>query len=337
MALTELLGAFLQVALYVGIAPGVIGILRWLQARLQGRHGPRPGQPYRDLWKLFHKKPVIPETASWIFSAVPLVVFSCYLLLGLLIPIAYLPPEAGFSKITFNSLFGWPWADLLLLVYLLGLARFAVALAGMDAGSPFGDLGSSREMFLHFLAEPTLIFVVYALALKAHTTNLPAVLQHFLKLVRGRGLGELYFDPALWLIVLALSLVTLAEAGRIPFDNPGSHLELTMIGKAIHLEYAGPHLAFLEWAEAMRLTFFLTLLMDLFFPYLLASPEQTPLVNTFLILVFPLKLFLFLILLTVWEMTRTKIRLRTVTGPATLALVLSMLAVVIVVLRDFTS
>jgi formate hydrogenlyase subunit 4 len=336
MIFQELLGAFLQVALYVGIAPGVIGVLRWLQARLQGRRGPRPDQIYRDLWKLFHKKPVVPDTASWIFSAAPLVVFSCYVLLGLLIPIVYLAPETISSEITIGVLFGRPWADLLVLIYLLGLARFALGLAGMDAGAPFGDLGSSREMFLHFLAEPTMIFVVFALALKAHTTSLPAILQHFMKLIDESGLSEIYYDPALWLIGLALSLVTLAEAGRLPFDNPGAHLELTMIGKAIHLEYAGLHLALLEWAEAMRLTFFLTLMLNLFFPYLLGSPEQSLLRNALLILAYPFKLCLLLIILAVWEMTRAKIRLRAVAGPATLALVFSMLAVVIVVLREFT-
>ena len=315
----------LQGLLYLAIAPLAAGGLCWAKARLQGRQGPRPYQPYLDLWKLLRRRPVVPETSSWVFSAAPFIAFGCYALLGFLMPVVWLPgahPPQG-------SPLSWPLGDLLAMVYLLGLARFVMGLAGMDSGAPFGGLGSGREMFMHFLAEPTLVLIIFALALFAHATSLPGVLS----VLQAAGLPGLFVSPPIWLIALSLALVTLLEAGRIPFDNPATHLELTMIGKAIHLEYAGYHLALIEWAEALRLTFFLTLVLNLFFPYLMGSSTATLIVNVGWALAYPLKLSVLLFLLAGWEMIWAKLRLRAVVGPAGLALVLASLAVVVVVLR----
>ncbi len=308
-----------QGLLYVLIAPLAVGTLRWLRARLQGRQGPSLFQFYRDLAKLWRKPPLQPETASWLFAAVPYTVFICYALLGVFFPTVYLmqtEPQLG---------------DLLFLVYLLGLAKFVTALGGMDAGAPFGGSGSSREMFMHVLVEPTLILCLYALALQWHTSNLTTLIAQ----IQSTLVERAQTIPTLLLVLLALVVLTLIEAGRLPFDNPGTHLELTMGGQAIHLEYAGPHLALIEWAEAMRLVFLLTLLVNLALPWLLARAGYGLWSNALLILFYPFKLFILLLILAVWEITQVKMRLRTVVEPAALALVLALVSLIVAVVTHY--
>ncbi len=309
-----------QGLVFVLFAPLVVGTLRWTKARMQRREGPPPQQFYRDLLKLVGKRPVEPQAASWVFAAAPVVVFACYASLGFVLPQFYLP-EAQFS----------PAGDLLLLLYLLGLARLALGLAGMDAGAPFGGLGSSRELFIHVLAEPTLLFIVFTLALKQQTTDLAGIIGQHYRI----GLLGIYADPPLLLLLLSLSMLTALEAGRLPFDNPGTHLELTMFGRAIHLEYAGPQLALLEWAEALRLTFFLTLLLNLFGPWLMASPQNSLFENAVLILLYPLKLFLLVLGLALWEAMQVKTQLRAIVTPALTALAIAVIAAVLVVAEGY--
>lgn len=304
-----------QGGVYVLLAPLTIGMLRWVKARLQRRQGPSWLQFYRDLFKLMRKQPVMPESASWVSTVAPIVIFSCYALLGFLAPVFYLPEEN-------LSLVG----DLLMMIYLIGLARMAMGLVGMDAGSPFGGLGSSRELFMHILAEPVLIFIICTLALKWRTTDLSLIIWQN----RQVGFLGVYANPSLLLLLLGLVLVTLAETGRLPFDNPATHLELTMFGKAIHLEYTGPQLALLEWAEASRLTFFLTLLANLFVPWLLAAAGGSLWPNILLILLYPAKLLLLALLLAFWESLQVKTRLRAVVTPAFFALVLALIAAMLI-------
>lgn len=301
-------------------APLVVGTLGWAKARLQRRQGPSPLQFYRDLRKLAGKRPVEPEAASWVFAAAPVVVFACYATVGFVLPQFYLPD----AQVT-------PAGDLLLLLYLLGLARLALGLAGMDAGAPFGGLGSSRELFVHVLGEPTLLFVVFTLALKQQTTDLVGIIGQHHRI----GFLGIYADPPLLLLLLSLAMVTALEAGRLPFDNPGTHLELTMFGKAIHLEYSGPQLALLEWAEALRLTFFLTLLLNLFGPWLLASPHNTFLANVALVLLYPLKLTVLVLALALWEALQVKTQLRAIVTPALTALAIAVIAAVLVVAEGY--
>jgi formate hydrogenlyase subunit 4 len=312
----------LQMAFFLAIAPGVLGTLRWIKARIQNRQGPRPWQPYFNLWKLFQRQVVVPDTTSWVFLAAPFIVFGCYALIGAMAPIIYLP---SYEQIL-HEVSGPPLADFLVIVGLTSLARFATALAGMDTGSPFGGMGSSREMFMHVLTEPVFLMVAYGLALTAYTTSLPGVMN-------AQPGSFLEADPHLILIILillALALIMLAEAGRIPFDNPSTHLELTMIGKAVHLEYGGFLLGLLEWAEAMRLTFFLTLLVNLLLPNLLVSAGTGWLNTIFLVLIYPIKITIVLVFLAFWEETQAKLRLRGVIAPTGLALIFSMIAIIIV-------
>jgi formate hydrogenlyase subunit 4 len=317
MRIVALLLVISQGVICLLLAPLTIGTLRTVKARLQRREGPPLFQPYRDLRKLLGKAPVLPEEASWLFGTVPAVVFACYASLGFLAPMVFL----GRDRVPGIS-------DLLILVCLLGLARLMLGLGGMAAGAPFGGLGSSRELFLHVLAEPALIMIVCTLALQWHTTNLTEIVgQQY-------AAGPLiYANPALLLLLLSLLLVILAEAGRLPFDNPTSHLELTMFGKAIHLEYSGPHLALLEWAEWARLTFLLTLLVNLFAPWLMAVSGQSGWESIVLVALYPLKLLFLAGMLAVWESLQVKMRLRGIVTPALTALALSLIAAALVITR----
>ena len=242
-----------QLFLLLALAPLVTGVIRTLKARLQTRRGPSILQPYRDLNKLFRKGMVIPETASWIFAATPWVVFFSTILAGLMIPMVAAKAPLG--------LFG----GVLAVIYLLGLGRFFLALSGLDTGSSFGGLGSSREMTIAALAEPAMMLAVFTVAIGANSTSLSEIARvatsttwHFLA-------------PAQMLAFAALFLVLIAETGRIPVDNPATHLELTMIHEAMILEYSGPYLGLIEWGASIKQLLLMTLLINAFLPFGLHS------------------------------------------------------------------
>ena len=280
-----------QVAAYALLAPLFVGLLHWLEARLQGRRGADPVQPYRNLRKLAGKRSSIPDSASGLFLLAPPVIFTCFLLLGFALP-------------AFISL-QWGGMDLLLVVALLGLAKFAGALAAFDAATPFGPMSSGRQMFVHMLAQPVLMLVIYVLTLHSHTSNLAA-------LASPRPAGDaLLADPVIAVALGALAYVLLAELGRLPFDNPTTHLELTMIEQGSQLEYSGPALALMEWADAMKTTFALSLLATLAVPWGVVDghhPAWVPLA----LAGYVGKICVLLFLLALWEMHRAKIRLRAI-------------------------
>jgi formate hydrogenlyase subunit 4 len=229
-------------------APLLVGTLRTLKARLVGRRGPAPWQPFLDLRKLLGKTPVVSDTTSWIFRATPYVLVGAMLVAALAAPVLTSRPPLAF-------------AGIILLMSLFLLGTFFLALAGLDAGSAFGGMGSSREVAVAALAEPTVILAVFALALRANTTNLGGIVE------RVSAEPLLTINPAHLLAFAAFFIVMLAETGRLPVDNPATHLELTMIHEAMLLEYSGRHLALVEWASSMKLLLFLTLLANLFFPW----------------------------------------------------------------------
>jgi len=240
--------ALAQVAVMALGAPVLVGGLRSLKARLVGRRGPSPLQPYRDLAKLLGKEAVISTTTSWIFRVTPYVLAATMLVAAVAAPILLARPPLGF-------------AGILLLMYLLLLGTFFLALAGLDSGSAFGGMGASREVAVAALAEPTVVIAVFALALRADTTNLGAIVERF---ARDPLLAA---NPGHLLAFVAFFIVMIAETGRLPVDNPATHLELTMIHEAMVLEYSGRHLALVEWAAAMKLFLFMTLLANLFVPW----------------------------------------------------------------------
>ena len=240
--------ALLQVLVVAGGAPLLVGGVRTLKARLVGRRGPRLLQPYADLAKLLRKEAVVSKTTSWIFRITPYVLMSTMVVAALIVPLFLARPVLDF-------------AGLVLLMYLFVFGTFFLALAGLDAGSAFGGMGSSREVAVAALAEPTIVVAILALALRAESTNLGAIVERFARE------PQLAANPGHLLAFAALFLVMLAETGRLPVDNPATHLELTMIHEAMVLEYSGHYLALVEWASAMKLFLFMALLAHLFFPW----------------------------------------------------------------------
>ena len=247
----DLVFQLLQMGLVIALAPLLSGFVRKAKSRLLRRRGAPPWQPYRDLYRLARKEAIVADSASWLFRFVPYLVFAATWVAAALVP-------------TFATglLFSWS-ADLIAIVALLGAARFFLALAGLDVGTSFGGLGSSREAMFATLAEPAMIAIVFSLALIAGSTQLSTVAAFMassavgLRVTLGMGL-------------IALVIVALAENGRVPVDNPATHLELTMVHEAMVLEYSGRHLALLELASMLKLLLYISLIACVFAPWGLA-------------------------------------------------------------------
>lgn len=252
-----------QVVLALALAPGLVGLIRWMKARLQNRRGAPAWQPYWELTKLFQKEVVVSSHASWLFRSAPFIVFASTVAVTFLVPLLAVP-------LPFDGV-----GDLLVVVYLLLLGTFFLSLAGLDPGSPFGGMGASRQMTVAALAEPTVALAIFALALAAGSTNLGQIIMRTL-IDPGA-----FLSPGHLLAFGAIFIVTLAETGRLPVDNPATHLELTMIHEAMVLEYSGRYLALIEWAAALKLFIFFALLGNLFVPWGVApitSPTPAALV-----------------------------------------------------------
>ena len=240
-----------QMALVLLLAPLLTGITRKVKARLVGRRGPSVFQPYRDLLRLLRKEAVIAENASWLFRVTPYLVFAITWVAAALVP-------------TFATglIFSWS-ADLIVIIGLLGSARFFQALAGMDVGTSFGGIGSSREMMIASLAEPAMLMIVFTVAIIAGSTQLSTVAGFMLSSAVG-------LRVSLGLALVALVIVAIAENARVPVDNPATHLELTMVHEAMVLEYSGRHLAMTELAASLKLLLYISLIGCLFVPWGLA-------------------------------------------------------------------
>src|SRR6266478_5119966 len=243
----------LQTVVLLALAPLFSGLIKNWKAKLQNRRGPRIWQPYSDLLKFLRKDMVISEHASWIFSVTPYVLFLMALCAGLLVPIVTAQAPL--------SLFGGALA----LVGLLALGRFFLALGGLDTASAFGGMGSSREMTIAAIAEPALMLAVFTVAIGAGSTNLSQML------LAAQGPTWKLLNPAHVLAFAALFIVLLAETGRIPVDNPATHLELTMIHEAMILEYSGRYLALIEWSASIKQLVLMALLVNVFFPIGIAT------------------------------------------------------------------
>jgi formate hydrogenlyase subunit 4 len=298
----------LQVLLALLLAPGLVGFVRWLKARLQSRRGAAPWQPYFELKKLFGKEMVISNNASWLFHISPYIVFTSTVAVTLFLPLIAVP-------LPFE-----PVGDLLLVVYLLLAGTFFLSLAGLDPGSPFGGMGASREMTVAAIAEPTLAVAIFSLAITAGSTNLSHIV------VATLANPGVTISPGHMLAFAALLIVTLAETGRLPVDNPSTHLELTMIHEAMILEYSGPYLALIEWASWLKLFIFCSLLSNLFLPWGLAT-EITPISVTMAIVTLILKLGVFAAVIALLETRIAKLRLFRVPELLGASFVLALLAV----------
>lgn len=244
--------AILQTTLFVALAPLLAGWLKRCKCYCQNRQSPPLLQPYRDLLKLVNKQPVVSEQASWLFIKAPYIVFSATVLAASVVPLIAvdLPTSAS--------------ADVIVMVGFFAFARFFLALAGLDIGTAFGGMGSSREMTISSLAEPAMLMAVFTLTMTASTTNLSWAISHVLE-------QGLVLRPSFVFALFALILVAIAETGRIPVDNPSTHLELTMIHEAMILEYSGRHLALIEWASQLKLMLYGVLIANIFLPWGIAQ------------------------------------------------------------------
>jgi len=299
-----------QTLVLLVVSPFIVGLIRKVKARLQLRRGAGIFQPYNDLAKLFRKQPVVSTTTSWIFTATPYIVFASTLAAGLLVPV--------FSSRIPLSFAG----NIIALVYLLALGTFFLILAGLDAGSAFGGMGSSREAIVASLTEPAMIMSIFAIALTAGSTNISTIV-HKTALLEG-----IVTDPSPHLMALAaLFIVAMAETGRVPVDNPATHLELTMIHEAMVLEYSGRYLALVEWAAGLKLLVFLTLIVNVFAPWGIATSLTWPALGLALI-VYLAKVSLIAVLIGVIESMFAKLRLFRVTDFLGVAFILALLGMI---------
>ena len=278
-----------QMALVLLVAPLLTGLVRKLKARLVRRQGPSVFQPYRDLLRLLRKEVVLAENASWLFRVAPYLIFSATWVAAALVP-------------TFATglVFSWS-ADLIAIIALLGSARFFMALAGLDIGTSFGGIGSSREMLIGTLAEPAMIMIVFTLALIAGSTQLSTMADYMLSPAIG-------LRVSLGLALIALIMVAIAENARIPIDNPATHLELTMVHEAMVLEYSGRHLAMIELAAALKLQLYVSLIACLFVPWGLARDGEGLAAYAIGVGAFILKLAVGVLLLALFETSIAKMR-----------------------------
>jgi len=296
-----------QLLLVLALAPLLTGYVRKLKARLLRRQGPDLIQPYRDLHKLLRKEVVLADNASWVFRAAPYVIFATTWVAAALVP-------TFATGLAFS-----PAADLIAIVALLGSARFMLALAGLDVGTSFGGIGSSREMMIASLAEPALLMIAFTLSLLAGSTQLSSVATF----MQGAGVG-LRVSAALALV--GLVMVAIAENARIPVDNPATHLELTMVHEAMILEYSGRHLAVIEAASSLKLLLYLSVIGCVFTPWGVAVAGQDFAAYAISVPVYVFKLAVGGFMLAVFETVIAKMRVFRVSEFLGAALMLGLLA-----------
>jgi formate hydrogenlyase subunit 4 len=296
-----------QMLVVLALAPLLSGFVRVVKARLVRRRGPPLLQPYSDLARLLGKQVVLADNASWLFRVTPYLVFAATWVAAALVP-------------TFATglVFSWS-ADLIAIVALIASARFFTALAGLDIGTSFGGIGSSREVMFASLAEPAMIMIIFTLALIAGSTQLSTIAQIMAH-------PELGLRVSLALALVALILVAIAENARIPVDNPATHLELTMVHEAMVLEYSGRHLALVDLAAMLKLLLYGSLIACIFVPWGIAQPGDGPLAFLGGLALYPLKLAVAGVMLAVFETSIAKMRVFRVPEFLGVALMLSLLA-----------
>jgi formate hydrogenlyase subunit 4 len=307
--LAALLIQILHAALLLAAGPLVVGLIRRIKARLVGRVGPPVLQPYRELLRLARKQPVLAENASLLFRAAPLASFAATAAAAALVPSFALGMATA------------PVADLLVIAGLLTMARVALALAAMDVGTAFGGIGASREMSFAAFAEPALVLVFLTLMLLAGSTNLDLIAG----LLRDGSLG---LRVSLGLALVSTLAVAVAENGRIPVDNPASHLELGMVHEAMVLEYGGPDLALIEATAALRLLLWFTLIATIFIPFGIAPAGAGPVAWAIGLAAWLAKMLGLALALAVFETSLAKMRVFRVPEFLGIAVLLGLLAAV---------
>ena len=299
----------LQILFLMAIAPFVQGIIKKTKALLQGRYGPSVWQPYYDLRKYMNKDQVVSEHASWLFLLTPYVVFVTTVVAAAMIPV--------FMTDTLLSFTG----QLVIMVYLFGMARFFTALSGMDTGSSFGAMGSSRDMFVAVLAEPALFVTLLAVALPLKTTNITLITD-------GMAANHAFLlSPAFYMVLLAFFILVVTETGRIPVDNPDTHLELTMIHEGMLLEYSGKRLGLMMWSAWIKQVLMYTILIDFCLPWGISVQGHGLMLFASLALLF-IKLIVIAVVMAFVEMSYAKIRFFRIPRLLSAVFALSMIAIV---------
>ena len=245
--MSELMNGLGQAFFLMLMAPLLSGVVKRTKARLQNRRGPGVFQVYFDLLKLLQKDAVVSPTVSWIFSAAPLIYLGTVLAAAALTPVMISAVASGYGL-----------ADFFVLIYLFTAGRFFLALASLDAGSSFGGMGGSREMFIAILVEPVLLLALLTVALRAQSSGLA--------LMAGEAAGTPFSLPYIF-AGIAFLMVLVAETGRVPVDNPDTHLELTMVHEGMVLEYSGRHLGLIFLASAVKQTIMILLFVVFFLPW----------------------------------------------------------------------
>lgn len=288
------------------LAPLLLGSIKKQKAFWQNRQGPGLLQPYRDFHKFLRKEPVVAQPTSWISRIAPYGVLLLTIAAFWFIPLGKWPAATA------------GWADWLVLLYLLAALRLLLVLAGLDSASAFGGEGSSRELFISTLVEPALFLILLTVSLSAGSQDLGQI-SNFM---RQQGLAA--FSPAYFLGLLSLLIVTIAETGRIPVDNPDTHLELTMVHEGMLLEFGGKYLGMLHWAAAAKEVLILSLVIALYLPWTPAWAGPAGwLADLFFFL---LKLFALGSLLAVIETALAKLRIFRVPDLLGAAFLLALLA-----------
>ncbi|HVX20079.1 MAG TPA: respiratory chain complex I subunit 1 family protein [Acidimicrobiales bacterium] len=301
--------SLLQVLAVVLGGPLLIGLMRTVRCRLEGRVGPPVHQPWLDLRKLARRERTRPEQAGWVFAAAPVVLVATTVVIAAIAPLLATDPAFGWST------------DLFAVVYLLLVGSVAVALAALDTGTAFGGMGASRAMTIGALSEPALLVAVLALSVPAHSSNVPTIV------ARTLAHPAWLATPQRLLALVAFLIVIVAESGRLPVDNPSTHLELTMIHDAMVLEYAGTDLALVKLGESMRLAVLLGLFADLFVPWGVATAPGAGHLALGLVSI-GAKVAVLGVALAVFEVAVAKLRLFRVPELTAGAFVLAVLAVI---------
>ena len=306
-----------QMLVVLALAPLLTGYVRKVKARLLRRRGPALTQPYRDLLRLVRKEVVLSHNASWVFRVAPYLIFATTWVAAALVP-------------TFATGLVFSYAaDMIAIVALLGSARFMLALAGLDVGTSFGGIGSSREMMIASLAEPAMLMVVFTLSLLAGSTQLSSIAAA----MQGPGIG---LRVSLALALVGLTMVAIAENARIPVDNPATHLELTMVHEAMILEYSGRHLALIEVASYLKLLLYVSVIACVFVPWGITVSGQGPAAYAAAVAIYGVKLAVAGFLLALFETVVAKMRVFRVSDFLGAALMLGFLAALLLFVSRVT-
>jgi formate hydrogenlyase subunit 4 len=309
MSFTLIAYGILNTLFVLLISPLFISLIKKVKALAQGRKGPSVLQTYYNLAKLMKKETIYSSTSSWVMRITPIVNIAALLVASLFVPMVFLPQP--------TDLVG----NIILFIYLLAVAKFFMALSGLDAGSTFGGMGSSREMAISALIEPVTIVVFAALAFAFKTLNI-------LDMFRVALTTNVVLNPILILIALSIFIVIIVEASRVPVDNPETHLELTMIHEAMILEQSGQNLALMELSSAIKQVLLMGILVNLLFPWGLAQnfalPELLLSIGAFI-----LKIVILAVIVGLFESSCAKSRLFHLPGLFTLAFFLAFVTLII--------